>query len=283
MIVDAFTFFNEKELVELRVKYLNDIVDCFLVVEADHTHTGKEKKWNFPEVLNSRLKNYSNKIKYHQMKVDLEKAEAEKDPRYKSLKGPLANAGRSWKVENMQRNFIKDCYKKFTTSKDDIIIISDLDEIPSKEKISFIKSSDFEVIAPVSFAQSLFYLNCNYLDLEQWIGSVAITGQLIEKYEPQTFRDYKNRISRFSDAGWSFSSFGGTKKIIEKLEAFVHVEYNLKEYKDEDHIKKCIQTGGDLFNREVKKKRVDKNFFPKELLKLMEENPVFYFNSDVTI
>ena len=283
MIVDAFTFFNERELVELRVKYLNDIVDYFLIVEADHTHTGKKKEWNFPEVLNSRLKNYSNKIKYHQMKVDLEKAEAEKDPRYKSLKGPLANAGRSWKVENMQRNFIKDCYKNLTTSKDDIIIISDLDEIPSKEKISFIKSSDFKVIAPVAFAQSLFYLNCNYLDLEQWIGSVAITGQLIEKYEPQTFRDYKNRISRFSDAGWSFSSFGGTKKIIEKLEAFCHVEYNLKEYKDEDHIKKCIQTGGDLFNREVKKKRVDKNFFPKELLKLMEENPVFYFNSDVTI
>ena len=283
MIVDAFTFFNERELVELRVKYLNDIVDYFLIVEADHTHTGKKKEWNFPEVLNSRLKNYSNKIKYHQMKVDLEKAEAEKDPRYKSLKGPLANAGRSWKVENMQRNFIKDCYKNLTTSKDDIIIISDLDEIPSKEKISFIKSSDFEVIAPVAFAQSLFYLNCNYLDLEQWIGSVAITGQLIEKYEPQTFRDYKNRISRFSDAGWSFSSFGGTKRIIEKLAAFCHVEYNLEEYKDENHIKKCIQTGGDLFNRKVKKKRVDKNFFPKDLLNLMEENSTFFFGSNTTI
>ena len=283
MLIDAFTYFNEKELVELRIKYLDPIVDYFVIIESNITFTGKKKEWNFPEVLNSRLKNYSNKIKYHQMKVDLEKAEAEKDPRYKSLKGHLANAGRSWKVENMQRNFIKDCYKKLTTSKDDIIIISDLDEIPSKEKISFIKSSDFKVIAPVSFAQSLFYLNCNYLDLEQWIGSVAITGQLIEKYEPQTFRDYKNRISRFSDAGWSFSSFGGTKRIIEKLEAFGHVEYNLEEYKDENHIKKCIQTGGDLFNREVKKKRVDKNFFPKELLKLMEENPVFYFNSDVTI
>ncbi len=47
MIVDAFTFFNEKELVELRVKYLNDIVDCFLVAEADHTHTGIKKNWNY--------------------------------------------------------------------------------------------------------------------------------------------------------------------------------------------------------------------------------------------
>ena len=47
MIVDAFMFLNEKELVELRVKYLNDIVDCFLVVEADVTHKGKKKKVEF--------------------------------------------------------------------------------------------------------------------------------------------------------------------------------------------------------------------------------------------
>ena len=71
MIVDAFTFLNEKELVELRVKYLNDIVDCFLVVEADVTHTGKEKKWNFPDLLKNGLKEFSSKIQYHQMKVYL--------------------------------------------------------------------------------------------------------------------------------------------------------------------------------------------------------------------
>ena len=47
MIVDACTFLNEKELIELRVKYLNDIVDCFLIVEADVTHTGKKKKLEF--------------------------------------------------------------------------------------------------------------------------------------------------------------------------------------------------------------------------------------------
>ena len=62
MIIDAFTFFNEKELVELRVKYLNDIVDCFLIVEADFTHTGKEKKRNFPEILNNSLKEFSENI-----------------------------------------------------------------------------------------------------------------------------------------------------------------------------------------------------------------------------
>jgi len=277
MIIDAFTFFNEKELVELRVKYLNDIVDCFLIVEADFTHTGKEKKWNFPEILNNSLKEFSNKIQYHQMKVDLKKAEAEKNPNYvgKTL-------GRSWRVETMQRNFLKDSYKKFS-SFDDIVIISDLDEIPSKDKISFIKSCDFKVIAPVAFGQALFHLNCNYLDLEQWIGSVAITKQLIDKYEPQVFRDYKNRISHFTDAGWSFSSFGGVKRVREKLEAFCHEEYNKEKYKDEVHLKKCMETGLDLFDRKVNKKKVDKNFFPKELLKLMKENPAFYFSPSTTI
>ena len=59
MIIDAFTFFNEKELVELRIKYLSDIVDFFLIVEADVTHTGKKKEWNFPKLLNSSLKGFS--------------------------------------------------------------------------------------------------------------------------------------------------------------------------------------------------------------------------------
>ena len=102
MIVDAFTFFNEKELVELRIKYLNDTVDYFLVVEADHTHTGIKKKWNFSELLNNNLKEFSHKIQYHQMKVDLKKAEAEKSPNYKG-----GTWGRSWRVDTMQRNFLK--------------------------------------------------------------------------------------------------------------------------------------------------------------------------------
>ncbi len=276
MIIDAFTFLNEKELVELRIKYLNDIVDCFLIVEADFTHTGKEKKWNFPEILNNRLKKFSNKIQYYQMKIDLEKADAEKSPNYvgKTL-------GRSWKVESMQRNFIKEASKKFLP--DDIIMISDMDEIPSRQKVSFIKSCDFNVIAPVAFEQALFHLDCNYLNEEQWIGSVVTTKKLIDKYEPQIFRDLRTRISTFTSAGWSFSSFGGPKRVGEKLEAFCHEEYNKEKYRDEVHIKKCIETGADLFDRNVKKKKVDKNFFPKDLLKLMEENSTFYFSSNTTI
>ena len=50
----------------------------------------------------------------------------------------------------------------------------------------------------------------------------------------------------------------------------------------EEHLKKCMESGADLFNRKANKKKVDKNFFPKDLLRLMEENSKFYFNSNTS-
>ena len=72
MLVDAFLYFNEKELVELRIKYLNDLVDYFVVVEADVTHQGKKKDWNFPDFMNKELKRFSHKIQYHNILIKSE-------------------------------------------------------------------------------------------------------------------------------------------------------------------------------------------------------------------
>ena len=62
MLIDSFLFFNETELVELRIKYLEKIVDYFVVVEADITHQGKKKDWNFQNLLETKLNKYSKKI-----------------------------------------------------------------------------------------------------------------------------------------------------------------------------------------------------------------------------
>ena len=56
MLIDSFLFFNENELAELRVKYLSSVVDFFVVVEANITHQGKEKSWNFPNILKKKFK-----------------------------------------------------------------------------------------------------------------------------------------------------------------------------------------------------------------------------------
>ena len=272
MLIDAFIFFNEKELIELRVKYLNSIVDYFVVIEANITHQGKKKEWNFPNILKTDLTEFSNKIQYHQLHIDIEKIKEEESWIIDDIKGDDA-----WRIENFQRNYIKTACKKF--SNEDILIISDVDEIPSKQKLGFIKSCDFKKIAPVALEQNLFHIDCNFLSLESWRGSIVTTMQICNAFSPHKFRRARNRISHFTDSGWSFSSFGGPKKVKEKLESIAHREFNNDKYKNADHIMNCQKTGADLFHRKVQKKKVEKNFFPKDLLKLMEQNPKFYFGS----
>ena len=268
MLIDAFTYFNEKELVELRLKYLNSIVDYFVIIESNITFTGKNKKWNFPEVLNSKLKKFSKKIQYHQLNIELDKIKNEESWIIDNIKGDDF-----WRIENFQRNYIKTACKKF--SNNDILVISDLDEIPSIEKLNFILSSDFKKIAPIALEQHLFHLDCSYLRLESWRGSIVTTMQACNEFSPQKFRTLRNKLSHFTDAGWSFSSFGGYERVKEKIESYAHSEHNNDRFKNPEHIANCQRTGADLFYRKVKSRKVEKNFFPKNLLELMEQNPTF--------
>ena len=270
MLIDAFIFFNEKELAELRIKYLNSVVDFYVVVEANITHQGEKKNWNFPNILKNNLKEFASKIQYHQLDIDIDKIKNENSWIIHGVKGDDA-----WRIENYQRNFIKDACKKF--SGNDILIISDVDEIPSKKKLEFVLSCDFKQIAPIAFEQHLFHLDCNYLKQESWRGSILTTIQICKSYSPQELRNARNKISHLSDSGWSFSSFGSYEAIKVKFKAFAHKEYNNKEFINLQHIENCKKTGSDLFKRNIKTQKIKKSFFPKDLLKLMEENSTFYF------
>ena len=273
MLIDSFPFFNEYELIELRIRYIEEIIDAFVIVEANITHQGKKKDWNFPNILKNNLKEFSKKIHYHQIDIDPEKIRNEESFIIGNIKGDEA-----WRNENFQRNYIKEACKKF--SNDDILIISDVDEIPSKERLMFIKSCDFKKIAPIVFEQYLFHLDCNFLKMESWLGSIATTVQLCNNYSPNMHRRDRNKLSHFNNAGWSFSSFGGPDKVKQKLESIAHKEFNNEKFKNLNHIINCQKTGADLFYRDIKNKKVNKNFFPKNLLDLMEQNPKFYFGSN---
>ncbi len=270
MLIDAFTYFNEKELVELRLKYLEPIVDYFIIIESNITFTGKKKEWNFPNILNTKLKKFAHKIQYHQLNIELDKIKNEESWIIENVKGDDF-----WRIENFQRNYIKTACSKF--SNDDILIISDLDEIPSKKKLNFILSSDFKKISPIALEQHLFHLDCNFLRLESWRGSIVTTMQGNNEHKPQKFRRLRNKISHFTDGGWSFSSFGGYERVKEKIESYAHSEHNNDKFKSPEHIANCQKTGADLFHRKIKSKKIEKNFFPKDLLEIMEQNPKFYF------
>ena len=97
MIIDAFSFFNEKELVQLRIKYLYQLIDKFVIIEADHTHQGKKKDWNFENILNNQLKKFKDKIDYHKIKIDLNHVSKLDGWRSSSEKGGLG-----FKMDNFQ-------------------------------------------------------------------------------------------------------------------------------------------------------------------------------------
>ena len=134
MLIDAIIFFDEKELVKLRMEYLSSIVDYFVVVEANITHQGRDKEWNFEKILENDLKQFSKKIKYHKLNIDIDKVKQEESWIHENDKGDNA-----WQIENYQRNFIKTACNEF--SNNDILIISDVDEIPSKSKLESIHKS----------------------------------------------------------------------------------------------------------------------------------------------
>ena len=101
--------------------------------------------------------------------------------------------------------------------------------------------------------------------------------EIKSKKKLKKYERFWNRISCFTEAGWSCSSFGGISRVREKFKAFVHQEYNKEMYINESHLLKSSKLGTDLFYRDIKKKKVEKEFFPGDLLKLLEQNPKFYF------
>ena len=73
----------------------------------------------------------------------------------------------------------------------------------------------------------------------------------------------------------------GVSSIVkEKIESYAHSEHNNDKFKNPEHIANCQKTGADLFHRKVKSKKVERNFFPENLLKLMDQNPEFYFGKN---
>ncbi len=115
-VYDCFTFYNEFELLELRLESLYDVVDWFVIVEANKTHTNEPKPYNFIERRNDYRK-YLPKIRYIQMDADV----------------PFKGIG-DWSIENAQRDYIM--RGLVDAQPDDLIFISDLDEIPAPDVLS---------------------------------------------------------------------------------------------------------------------------------------------------
>ena len=235
-IIDCFIFYNELDMLTYRLNILNDIVDYFVLVEATHTFVGKEKPLFYQE--NKHLfEKFNHKIihiivddfPHKYPNIDFEKKE-------------------QWINERHQRDCISRGLDKLSLQNNDVITITDLDEIPNPKILEQIKNKDIVVDINI-LEMDFYYYNLNSKMDHQWYHSKIITFQ---KYNELNISCDKIRFyscPSIKNAGWHLSYFGNEKFIKNKLESFSHQEYNKSEFTDEKLIEQRIKNGKDLFDR----------------------------------
>jgi hypothetical protein len=217
-IYDGFTFFNEFDLLELRLAELYEHVDYFILVESDHTFTNIPKPYYFEEN-RQRYSKFLDKIIHVKLRS--------------------AKYDNPWENEFRQRNgILEGCYN---AKPDDIIIISDVDEIHRVSAIEEIRNSDDDVYA---LYNTFFYFKFNVLSTRPdcYIPNVlAAKMSILSNITPQTLReardyfmkspyqyaDYKCRV--IHHAGWHFSYLGDIEFVKRKLVSFSHAAEHTKE------------------------------------------------------
>jgi acetyltransferase-like isoleucine patch superfamily enzyme len=227
-------FFNELDLLEIRLNVLNDVVDKFVLVESTKTHSGLDKELVFQKN-KERFSKFLDKIIY--ILVD---------------DMPKVINGDAMASDIFQRNAIA---RGLTNCKnDDTILISDLDEIPNPDKI--LKYKDCSGVKV--FEQKLFVYFLNNRDLKRpyWFGTKMLSYSELVKNNliPQKIRLMETHLQIIKNGGWHISYLGGAEKVALKIKSFAHQEVNSKENTDIDIIKKRIENGEFLYDKKSGKR-----------------------------
>jgi beta-1,4-mannosyl-glycoprotein beta-1,4-N-acetylglucosaminyltransferase len=225
-VIDCFTFYNELEILELRLKELYDVVDKFILVEAEKTHKGENKRFVFEEN-QWRFKQWMDKIVHVKVYYP-------------------SHINDAWGREKFQRNSFMPTLYSLGLADEDVVFITDVDEILNPERVNYIKSSYdlnglFKMEMDVYFGS--FY---NKLVSPKWYHPKVVNWGTLKSKTPDECRLTFN-CQWWERGGWHLTSFGGSDRIINKLENFSHQEFNTPEYKDKSRITESIKNGGDIF------------------------------------
>lgn len=130
---DCISFFCEKDLLQLRIEHLQDHVDYFVIAEADKTHQGEFKEFILPKLLENELSWAAHKIIPVLINIDINNLPLTIYSHSESSQAQKigeTHDGISWRIENFQRNSVNSTILELA-DQEDIILIGDLDEIPS--------------------------------------------------------------------------------------------------------------------------------------------------------
>ncbi len=241
MIVDTCMFFNELTLLKLRFTILQDVVDRFVIVEADRTFAGKRKPLIFQDYKHTMFGPWLDRIT-HVIVDDFP---------------PTDNP---WDRERHQRNAIQRGLETIGPAVDDVVLVSDCDEIPNpvwleNDGIRNWMTANHETAV---FEQALYSFTLHWRHVRPWYGTRAILADYL--LEPQMMRSTLGpRSARelvIHDGGWSFSYLGGVSAVQAKVSAYSHQEVNRPEYTNRLHVEDSIRRGkplvrgdGNIFDR----------------------------------
>lgn len=264
-IVDCFTFFNELDLLELRLRFLDPHVNTFVIAEANLTHSGNPKPFYYAGN-KERFKQWHHKIIYLPVQLSAEGLIFnDDDTTYNPENG-------SWVLECGQREALAQVAGSL--GDDDLVIVSDLDELPDPAVLATIDTSAPKVLSQLFHN---YFLNCQNVKGERWWnGSIVCSGKFFKAHGAQVLRDNRYVYPAIKKAGWHFSYLGGVQAIQQKLRSFSHTEYNKEEFMNEAHIAKALEKGMDVLKRKhVRYRFVPLSRYPRELRNLMQQYPQF--------
>jgi len=265
MIYDCFLFDHELDMLNLRLHEMNHHVDRFVLIESRNTHTGKDKELIFQK--NRHLfDKFLHKIEH--VVVDLpNEVLYEPNPEPKNEDDRI-----NWFRENYHRNSIKTVLEKINPHDNDIVLISDVDEIWDDDILHRLKNNHIEFKTFRTILQRWMYWNFNW-DFKnlRWPGPACSRWSYLKTTTPQEIRNQRyEQSTHLNDInGWHLSWFGNVEFNLHKLRNFAHQELS---HTTENELKKMINEGY-LFDGE-KMVTLDWDYFPKNR-RLVEEGILY--------
>lgn len=273
-IYDCFTFYHELDLLELRLTELYDVVDHFVLVEADTTYTSLPKPFYFEK----------NKQRYAKFLDKIIHIKVEDMPHHSD----------AWVNDRFQRDQI---YRGIASADPtSLIMVSDLDEIIRPAAVEYMRNSEQSLFA---LRMTISNFKFNYLKVQPDrynIWGMAGRRSLFDEIKPDAFRQLRFNFMeapyQFSNdgceviehGGWHFGYMGDKAWLIDKAQSFAHTEVNNTAFLAQIDPDKSIEQGTS-WDRSGQDKytivEVD-SYFPKALLDNMEKYQQYILDNPTT-
>lgn len=231
-IYDCFNFFNELDILELRLNILYEHVDYFVIVESSVTHSGKPKGFYFEENKN-RFSKFLDKIinyKIYDTPNEFWSLPPTDDEGINKVYEYINSQTNRFNVHT-QPDYGRDFYQKESVRRaimncddEDIVMFSDADEIPNPELISKFNELDLDNNR-YSLNQMTYYYYLNVLKQSDWYGTKVSKYKNVKNISLNELRGDMNLSVRIPNGGWHWSFCGGKEMVKTKITSYSAREY----------------------------------------------------------